>query len=171
MRAKNCRGNSMLEFVFVGIPLMFVLISVVEMARGMWIYHTLAYAVKEGTRYAIVHGQNSPTPASYQSVCAAIVNAGPGLMANQLSLTFTSLSGSVGPYMADSCPATQWPPGGGSTFDNQPGQVISIAADYPFLSAISMFWPGTKGVNFKNLTCQGAGTLCLPAGSRDTMQF
>lgn len=54
-------GNAMIEFVLVGIPLIFVLISIFEMARGMWLYHTLAYSVKEGVRYTIVHGQNCAT--------------------------------------------------------------------------------------------------------------
>ena len=58
------RGNSMIEFTLVGIPLMFVLISIVELSRGMWIYHTLAHAVKEGTRYTAVRGQNSSAKAT-----------------------------------------------------------------------------------------------------------
>ena len=70
------RGNATIEFTLVGIPLVFVLISTIEMARGMWIYHTLAYAVKEGTRYAVARGQNNPTPTTYQNVCNAIVQAG-----------------------------------------------------------------------------------------------
>ena len=52
-RAKgNRKGVAMIEFTFVGIPMIFVLVSSFEMARGMWIYHTMAYAVKEGARYA-----------------------------------------------------------------------------------------------------------------------
>ena len=75
-RRANWRGNATIEFTLVGIPLVFVLISTIEMARGMWIYHTLAYAVKEGTRYAVARGQNNPTPTTYQNVCNAIVQAG-----------------------------------------------------------------------------------------------
>ena len=51
-------GSSLIEFTLVGIPLIFVLLSTFEMARGMWLYHTLAYAARQGTRYAIVHGVN-----------------------------------------------------------------------------------------------------------------
>ena len=47
-----------MEFTFVGIPIIFVLISIFEVSRGMWIYHTLAYSVKVGVRYASVHGIN-----------------------------------------------------------------------------------------------------------------
>jgi Flp pilus assembly protein TadG len=55
------RGSSTLEFTLVGIPIIFVLISTFEMARGMWNYHTIAYAVKEGTRFASVHGIDCST--------------------------------------------------------------------------------------------------------------
>ncbi len=172
-RRKLC-GNATIEFTLVGIPLVFVLISTMEMARGMWIYHTLAYAVKEGTRYAVARGQNNPIPTTYQNVCNAIAQAGTGLLPEDLTLSFTSLGGTSPPYTANNCPPTQqWPPGNNAgIIDNQPGQTISITAYYPFVSAISMFWPGAgPGMTFQPLVCQGAGTLCLPASSQDVMQF
>src|ERR1700683_692361 len=136
MRRRRGRGNATIEFTLVGIPLVFVLISTIEMARGMWIYHTLASAVKEGTRYAVARGQNNPTPTTYQNVCNAIVQAGTGLLPQDLTLNFTSLGGTSPPYTANSCPSTQWPPGNNAgIIDNQPGQTISITAFYPFVSA------------------------------------
>jgi TadE-like protein len=172
-KRRSGRGNATIEFTLVGIPLVFVLISTIEMARGMWIYHTLAYAVKEGTRYAVARGQNNPTPTTYQNVCNAIAQAGTGLLPEDLTLTFTSLSGTSPPYLANNCPSTQWPPGNNAgVIDNQPGQTISIAGYYPFISAISIFWPGAgPGMTFQPLICKGAGTLCLPAASLDVIQF
>ena len=161
----------MLEFTLVGIPLMFVLISIVEVSRGMWIYHSLAYAVKEGARYTIVHGQNYTSITginnTIQNVCNVIVNAGPGLIPNQLSLTFTSDS-TTSTYTASSCPTTVWPPGASvsnpNILDNEPGENITITGTYPFQSAISMFWPGkTKGMQVPTIT--------FPAGSTEMMQF
>ena len=55
---KRQRGQSLIEFTFVGIPVIFTLICIFEISRGMWIYGTLNHAVKEGVRYAIVHGIN-----------------------------------------------------------------------------------------------------------------
>ena len=172
-RRRNRGGNSLLEFTLVGIPLMFVLISIFEMSRGMWIYHSLAHAVKEGTRYTAVRGQNyvrlTGTTVTYRQVCNDIVASAPGLIANQLSLTFTSFSGSNGPYTADSCPATAWPPvgvdgNGNDLIDNQPGEPVSISATYPFQSAISMFWPGkTKGIQIP--------TINFPSAATEVMQF
>lgn len=190
------QGSATLEFTLVGIPLIFVLISIFEMARGAWTYHSLAHAVKEGTRFAIVHGQNAgleqpPSHASISKVCDTIVKAAPGLLPQSLLLTFESgyTGGSFthvsGPFCAggacaggySSCSAnnndtTPWPPNAGISTDDQPGQLIRISAYYPFVSALSMFWPGGgKGVNFTPLTCSGAGTLCLPAASADAMQY
>lgn len=179
MREKRRKllGSATLEFTLVGIPLMFVLISIVEISRGMWTYHTLAYAVKEGARFAIVNGQNSPTPATYATVCQAIVNAGTGLLPQDLTLTFTSststvLNNTTGPYLASACPTTSWP----GTTGNQPGQPISITATYPFQSAMSMFWPGAgKGFQFNpgaaKAACSSLPGFCLPAAASDTMQF
>jgi hypothetical protein len=184
-------GSATLEFTLVGIPLIFVLISIVEMARGMWTYHSLAYAVKEGARYAVVHGQNAglETPSDHgtvQRVCNTIVQSAPGLLSQSLVLTFESgYSGGTfanvkGPYCAggtcaggySACPTDIWPPNAGIATDDQPGQLIRISGYYPFVSALSMFWPGAgKGVNFTQLTCSGAGTLCLPAASADVMQY
>jgi Flp pilus assembly protein TadG len=174
MQKRRRRGNATIEFTLVGIPIVFVLISTIEMARGMWIYHTLAYAVKEGTRYAVARGQNNPTV--YQSVCNAITHAGTGLLPEALTLTFTSLSGTTGPFAANTCPSAPWPPGGTGTIDNQPGQTISITGFYPFASAISMFWPGAgKGMTFTpappQAACSNQPGFCLPASSQDVMQF
>jgi len=173
-------GNATLEFTLVGIPLVFVLISTIEMARGMWIYHTLAFAVREGVRYTIVRGQNSLVHPTYADVCNTIVKAGPGLIPADLNLTFTtqvgvqkpdgkSASVSTGPYQANSCAGGTWPPLG---LSNQPGQVVGISATYPFQSAIAMFWPGAgQSVSATQLTCNGPGTLCLPASSSEAMQY
>jgi Flp pilus assembly protein TadG len=164
-RNRRC-GSSTLEFTLVGIPLMFVLISTFEMARGMWNYHTIAHAVKEGTRYASVHGVNcasSPNTCTVTigQITQKIVDAGIGLPTNQLRLTFTSQSGSVSNFANNLLAnATVWPPAPG----NVVGSSITITATYPFTSAISMFWPGAgTGINF--------GTVNFPASSREAIQF
>ena len=162
-RTQNRRGNTLIEFTLVGIPVMFVLISTFEMARGMWIYHTLAYAIKEGTRFAIVHGQNCTTAPNtcgkaIQDVATVVKNAGAGLNASQLSLTFSSASNAAVTCTLNNClsNATAWP----QYPDNQPGLLIGINGIYPFQSAIAMFWPGAgSGITF--------GVAYFPAGSRE----
>jgi hypothetical protein len=164
---KNQRGNSLVEFTLVGIPLIFVLISIFEIARGMWIYHTLEYAVTEGTRYASVHGENctvlpNTCTATIAQIAAVIQYAGVGLIPNQLSLTFTPGAGSATTCPLQTCLniGLRWPP----VNANLPGMDITISASYPFSSAIAMFWPGSgPAIAFP--------TFNLPATSKERIQF
>ncbi len=170
------RGQAMVEFTFVGIAVMFVLISVFEISRGMWMYHTLAYAVKEGVRYAIVHGQNcDPTfggnscqvkmgPATTAGTVASVIrNAGVGLDPKATMLTFTAAGSASAPCSLDAtttpCPANVWPPAGRYGV----GQTIRIDITTPFRSAIAMFWPGANPTSF------AAGVF--GASSSDNIQY
>jgi len=168
-RSRRRRGNSLIEFTLVGIPLIFALISIFEIARGMWIYHTLAYAITEGTRFASVHGINcSTSPNSCSTTIAGIAGViqyvGVGLQPDLLTLTFTTNSGTSTSCTLQDCLANyttaNWPPANA----NLPGMDVVISASYPFSSAIAMFWPGTgRGVVFP--------TFQLPATSRERIQF
>jgi Flp pilus assembly protein TadG len=168
----------MIEFTLVGIPLVFLLISILEISRGMWIYVTLAHAVREGTRYALVHGN---TCTEGQNACAITVsqiatrirNAGLALLPSQLTVTLTSSNRTIGPaslqsllvntnYFPTGCQCvTPRDPGG------EPGESLTITATYPFQSAIAMFWPGatqaTPLVIFSAIN--------LPASSRGRIEF
>ena len=161
-------GSTLLEFTLVGIPVIFVLISTFEIARGMWVYQTLNYSVKRGLRYAIVHGWNCGQSGNTCNVTigqiAGVVNkASLGLDTTRMSLTFTPSSGSVVSCALSDClnNSTVWPPSGA----NAPGMNVAVSATYPFRSAISMFWPGTRG---------GATQFAafnFGASSNDVMQF
>lgn len=75
-------GNAVIEFTLVGIPLIFVLLITFELARGMWLYATVAHAVRAGTRYAAVHGKDCatlPCAATVGQVAGVIRDAGVGL--------------------------------------------------------------------------------------------
>src|SRR5438309_7053681 len=96
----RCRGNSLLEFTLVGIPLICILIATFEMSRGMWNYQSLAYAVKGGTRYAVVHGQDCGQPpntctVTISNIAGVIRSAGVGLPADLVTLTFTDAKGTA----------------------------------------------------------------------------
>ncbi len=179
---KNCRGNALIEFTLVGIPLVFVLISVFEIARGMWIYNTMAHAVREGNRYVIVHGNNCSL---YPNSCwktvrdAAIVirDNGVGLIPTELqNIRFISLTRTVTCPTLDACLVagalgdTPWPglgpvtPPANPDVGGNPFAPVEIRARYPFRSAIAMFWPGAgPGMGF--------GTFMLPASSRERIQY
>ena len=163
-------GNATLEFTLVGIPLIFTLISIVEMARGMWIYHTLAYAIKEGTRFTIVHGANCDKKINLSNNCQVTVGqiaqviqyAGVGLDPGALQVEMKSNSDDTGLATLSSLLTST------AIFPSSPGNLqtepITFNARYPFQSAIAMFWPGVgKGMTFPTFT--------LPASSQEQIQF
>jgi len=58
MTRQRQRGATTIEMTMAGIPLIFILISIFEISRGMWMYNTASTAVREGLRFASVHGFN-----------------------------------------------------------------------------------------------------------------
>jgi Flp pilus assembly protein TadG len=167
-RKRRQRGSAMIEFTLVGIPMIFVLISVFEISRAMWNYHTLAYAIREGMRYAIVHGSGcSADPmnscgVTIGQVAQRISDAGIGLEPSELNLTFTS-SGHAIPCTLNTClgSTTVWP----EAPNNTAGNAVAIGGSLPFQSALALLWPGARGsgMNFP--------TFYLTAGSADIIQF
>ena len=159
----------MIEFTLVGIPIIFVLISTFEMARGMWQYHTIASAVRQGTRYAAVHGQNCAMPpnsctVSISQISGVVRSAAIGIPADALTLTFTTSSGTSTTCVLNDClanyNATIWPPSSA----NAPGMKVKIAGSFPFKSAINMFWPGKRPTGrFRTVT--------LGANSRENILY
>jgi Flp pilus assembly protein TadG len=170
---RSRRGSALIEFTLIGLPLLFVLISIFEMARGMWNYHTLEEAVEEGTRFESVRGQHLQSQsacmssedscgASLNGIATALANAAVGLPAANWSATLTA--GSSSPHSCSplsSCigVTTTWPPSG----NNAPGTLIQISATYNFQSGLAFFWPGAAGKAF--------GTVVMKAYSQQTIQF
>jgi hypothetical protein len=166
-RSREHGGSTFLEFVLVGVPVIFVMFSTFEMARGMWSYHSLAYCVREGTRYATVHGAScSSTPNSCAvtvgQIATVIKTAGVGLDASALSLTFTPSTGSAITCTMTNCltNTTQWPPSGANAI----GMTVQISANYPFRSGIAFLWPGTRPTG-------SFPAMNFPALSKDLIQF
>ena len=57
--AHRQRGQALVEFVLTTIFLVFLVLSVLEVADFIYTYGVMANAAKEGLRYAIVHGVNN----------------------------------------------------------------------------------------------------------------
>lgn len=164
------RGSALVEFTLVGIGLMFVLISIFEISRGMWIYHTLAHTSKEATRFLIVHGRECQSRGSCQTeaalgqLAARLQYHGVGLLPGQLEIQVyrggTQVVGTGGGYVLLSSLA-----GSATVWDAaaDPGQPVQVALRYPFRSALAMLWPGAGRVSFTMVT--------LGANSWDTIQF
>jgi Flp pilus assembly protein TadG len=166
-RSGRRAGSTLVEFTLIGIPLIFVLISTFEMARGMWNYQTLAYAVRAGSRYAAMHGKGCTTNGNtcgiaVSNVVSAISTGAVGLPAANFNVVLSSATApsvTCAPLSSCSANATVWPPAA----DNAPGQDIQISAAYTFKSALAMLWPGAGKVSF--------GTFTFVAYTRQPIQF
>lgn len=169
------RGANLIEFTLVGIPIIFILISVFEVSRGMWLYQTAAHAAKETARFVVVHGINCETEACGRTIGQistqlrdnfAIVDPAEVTVTFRAgcapSSQFRSCSdvrtGTLAATMADN---TVWPGQFGNDFIDD---FVEVEIRFPFRSAIAMFWPGTgRGTVF--------GTVNMFAASREMVQF
>lgn len=62
------RGSIIVEFALM-LPLFLTLVlGVIEGSRVIWMYNTMSHAAREGARYAVVHGADSPSPASSSDI-------------------------------------------------------------------------------------------------------
>jgi len=105
------RGSSMVEFAMVFILFMTMAVGLMEGGRMVWVYTTLSHAARQGARYAVVHGVNSPVP---DSNIAAVVHAN-----------------SIGLAPKDVIVKTAWEAGKGK------GSIVEVdvAYDLPFMTA------------------------------------
>ncbi len=62
-------AQSLVEFALILPIILLIITGVFDVARAVWQENTLAYAAREGTRYAIVHGSTATTPVGPCSSC------------------------------------------------------------------------------------------------------
>ncbi len=84
-------GQSIVEFALLLPILLLIVTGLFDVARAVWQENTLAYAAREGTRYAIVHGSAAPSPAwpnSHQAVKDVVTNAAVGVYDVTVTVTW-----------------------------------------------------------------------------------
>jgi hypothetical protein len=177
---KKQRGSAMLEFAFTGVPLIFIWISTVQIALGMWHYDTMQYAVKATGAYLAQHGGGCGTPNTCSltigSLAAIMKTNSIGVPATALLMTFKSVSAAdhttvvstvtctlnnaVTPSAGCDQNATVWPPAA----NNSAGSEFEIQAAFQWSPAIGMVAPGSgKAVAF--------GSFSLPAYTHQVVLF
>lgn len=108
-------GSLVIELVFVLPVLLLIVFISIEMSRMVWCYATLMHATREGARFALVRGQDSPAPASLEDIRQKVL--------------FYSVGLDTGRLVVDVLPA--WPAG------SSPGAVFRVQASYEFV----FVWP------------------------------
>jgi Flp pilus assembly protein TadG len=140
-RRQSRRGQALAEFAIVA-PLFFLLLfSIVEVGRFVFAYEVANNAVREGTRYAIVHGSNSlspvgPSTSNPDGACPPSVN----------TAAVTSLVQHDAYTLATATDILAcWPDG-----TNLRGNRVSVSADFPWQPLID-FQINFFGVQFNPL--------------------
>jgi Flp pilus assembly protein TadG len=62
-------AQSLVEFAFILPIILLIMTGLFDTTRAVWQENTLAYAAREATRYAIVHGSTSSSPIPACSSC------------------------------------------------------------------------------------------------------
>ena len=172
MRYRNDRrGNTILEFTLVGLPLLFLIISIACMCFGMYTLHTVQQSVEQAARYVVTHGSTCSAGTNscgltVSQIASAVSSSAPGLVRNSLNVTLVPNSGTGNQITCNpvsSCygNSAAWPPS--LNGDDSPGNDIKILADFNYTSPIIMFWPGAGTSKI--------GSLTFHAMSRQRLMF
>ncbi len=153
MRKNKRSGSTTVEFVLVGIPIIFLIISVFEVARAMWIYQTLSHATHYVARHIAVRGAGcggtNTCSLTLGNFATDFASTASGMDASVVAVTFYSQTNSISCSPLNTCysNSTSWPPAA----DNAVGNDVRVSASYAFPNALAMFWPGSRPVSFSNL--------------------
>jgi Flp pilus assembly protein TadG len=139
------RGQSLVEFALL-LPLMILIITgLFDLARAVWQENTLAYAAREGTRYAIVHGASGTPPADPTEPCDLICN-------NIKAVVRQAAIGVPNVTVTVSYPQTR-----GSTPCASRGCTVIVTASAPFIPLPSQYMLGTAF----QITLRGGSQLVI----------
>jgi len=142
--ARDDGAQSLVEFAIL-LPLFLLIVTgIFDVGRAVWQENSLAYAAREGTRYAIVHGSaGSPVVGP----CTNCLNPATNNLGNIVSAVTTS---AVGVYNIDV--TIDYPDG-----DNQRNHRVTVDATAPFIPLPSQYLLG--GVF--QLTLRGGSQLFI----------
>lgn len=154
-RSTRRRGSVMLEFALMGIPTIFLTLSVAEASLAMWQYHTLEECATAGARYVITHGSDCSGSCSVTvgDVITKIVTTGVGLDGSKLSVTLVSAGTSpngttYNPASSYLTSSTTFPP----SADAAVGDDITVTVTYKVSNPIAMVWPGGGSMSGSDFT-------------------
>ena len=143
-RFRDDRAQALVEFALT-LPLFLLLVTgIFDVARAVWQENTLAYAAREGTRYAIVHGA-SGNP--IVGPCTNCLNPAANNLGNVISAVTTN---AVGVYNLDV--TIDYPDGG-----NNRNQRVTVDATAPFVPLPSQYLLG----NAFQITLRGGSQLVI----------
>ena len=147
MSRRKQAGNALIEFTLAAIPLIFFMLSLVELSRGMWIsapWPTASRMAPASPPCMERAAPKLPAPAPYRWApwATAIQQAAVGLDPGQFNLVPSSggVSQSCAPLSTCLASTTTWRPA-----NNSVGTALRISGSYPFRSSFMQFAPLNLG--------------------------
>ena len=144
------RGSALLEFTLVGIPMLFISMSVMSASLDMWQFHNLAYGTQMTARYIAMHGRsctqngNSCT-VTVGNIASYFQGQALALDASKVEVKLQSLGETIDCNPLNTCSSNtaMFP----NSADNGVKFDIIVTAVYPVTNPIALFWPGAGSVN------------------------
>jgi hypothetical protein len=150
----------------VGIPVIFLTASVIEMSIEAWRFSSMMNAIQVAGRYACAHGRTCGKGGNsclikVKDVTNLITAQAPSLSSGQLNITLTTQNATVTCNPVSSCSSntTQFP----SSTDNGVGLPVTITATYPMNTPFPMVWFGS--------TTAGQSAVTLGATTTQLIDF
>lgn len=81
-------GTTSVEFALVVLVFFMLTLGLLDVGQGVWAYHSLAHATREGARFAIVHGDRADQPATETSVATLVKSRIPNLAGVTVNTTW-----------------------------------------------------------------------------------
>ena len=118
-RFASQRGNTLLESALVIQVFVLLVFGAIEFGRLIYTYNFIAYAAREGTRYASVRGNDSGHPASASAVSTYVKGEAIALKSANITVT------------------TTWSP------DNHAGSVVRVKVSYTYAPLLRFILPNS----------------------------
>jgi Flp pilus assembly protein TadG len=142
------RGQALVEFAHVLPIFLLLIVGLFDLGRAVFQLTTLAFAAREGTRYAIVHGEGSDSPVgpgTEAPVIAVVQEAAIGVANVTATVTWPDIDGyNPGPPVVPGVPCTKR------------NCRVQVDATAPFRPMFTEWF----GVNL-NLTLRGGSVLVI----------
>lgn len=80
-------AQSLVEFALVASIFLLLLFAILQLSLAVLTYNTVCFAAREAARYGMVHGPNSPNPATNAQIQQIAINAAPSLNLQASNIT------------------------------------------------------------------------------------
>jgi len=80
-------AQTLIEFALVASLFLLILFATLQLALAVLTYNSVCFAAQEAARYGMVHGPNSPNPATTTQIQQIAINAAPSLNLSASNIT------------------------------------------------------------------------------------